>query len=274
MDAMTEMNTKVMEAFNELQISQPTITEAAATGSSAEALQNILTGKNYYCIQYIQYKEIIELVKKLLIQLCQEHNCDYKLNDNLTFSIDGNTYNFNPEFHTTLIYLPPKISELKHPADKILEYCNYLEKLVGTCVLVKIIKMAVSKNFVVLEVEFDVGIPFTGITRHITIAILAADKTLKAAESPTALNDPKAKIIKTNENLYGTFGFVPRLVQKVKTAGNKQPKEKAGKQKKEENASKQFNDIAAAVSAVENTAEVLAVAAVDTTVSAASAADP
>jgi hypothetical protein len=171
----------------------------------------------YYSVAFHNYKDIMNLVRNTLLvtgnnmseiytktpdsfELFGEKLSDdnkmlisdkysthiEKLKDGENFIIhDNKLYTANPEFHITTLFTSGK------PHDKTPE----LEDQVGKPVSIKLNKLAVSNNFIVLGVdtikfEDDKDIAYYGNSvKHITIALNKTGKKVFPKDSYTALSD-------------------------------------------------------------------------------------
>jgi hypothetical protein len=177
----------------------------------------------YYSIAFDNYKDILNLVRNTLLEssdnlsetytkigssfelfdgiineldkqkiLDKFSHCIDKLKEYENFIIyENNFYTVNPEFHITTLFTSGK------PHEKTLE----LEEQVGKKVNVKINKLGISPNFIVLGIEsikFEdnkdaayYGNP----VKHITIALNKTGKKVLPKDSYTALSDGRTIVV-------------------------------------------------------------------------------
>lgn len=133
---------------------------------------------NYKSYDGSETKEIAETLSSLIEKIKPNENfivCDDKL------------YTVNSEFHITTLFTSGK------PHEK----CKEMEEQVGKKVKVKLDKLGISANFIVLSVEYikledGLDIAYYGNSvKHITIALNKTGKKIFPKDSYTALNNGK-----------------------------------------------------------------------------------
>jgi hypothetical protein len=154
---------------------------------------SINTKTLYYSIT-VSYNEIINIIKKTFPVIYNKEEIKEKmtdlyvdkLNDNEQYIIDGiNIYTLNDEFHITTLFTGGKENE----------HSDIFEKIINKKIKIKLNKLAISINYIVLGVESinfidnSADVPYYGnLIKHITIGLNKKNKVY-AKNSYLALSD-------------------------------------------------------------------------------------